>query len=138
MKTGIMSCQTQMFINCLGVFIMRGPFGQQTRRGRCPIEQRREFPYVRGGRGGGRGSPQSPRPLETLLRPQPPCSRPPARPPATPPRPYLPLESPCPPQMDGNSPLCSIGHRPLRVRCPKGRKEEGKIGRKKIDRKKER
>ena len=25
-------------------------------------------------------------------------------------------------QMDGNSPLCSIGHRPLRVRCPKEEK----------------
>ena len=26
-------------------------------------------------------------------------------------------------RMDGNSPLCSIGHRPLRVRCPK--KDQG-------------
>ena len=45
----------------------------------------------------------APRPLETLSRPQAPCSRPPATP--HPPRPCLPLESPCPPQTDGNPPL---------------------------------
>ena len=35
---------------------------------------------------------------------------------------------------DGNSPLCSIGHRPLRFRCPKGEEEgqeEGEDKRKK-------
>ena len=37
-----------------------------------------------------------------------------------PPRPNLPLESPCPPRTDGNSPLCSIGHHPLWVHCSKG------------------
>ena len=35
-----------------------------------------------------------------------------------PPKPRLSSESPCPPRTDGNSPLCSIGHRPLQVRYP--------------------
>ena len=38
---------------------------------------------------------------------------------------------------DGNSPLCSIGHRPLWVRCPKGTKKNV-IKKKKRDRKEER
>ena len=42
----------------------------------------------------------APRPLETLPRPQLPCSRPPATPPFSR-RPRLPLESPCPPRTDG-------------------------------------
>ena len=28
--------------------------------------------------------------------------------------------------MDGNSPLCSIGHLPLQVHCPKRKKKEGR------------
>ena len=61
-------------------FIDCNPFGQRTRRGRCPIEQRGEFPSVRTSE---RTSvlpsrPQPPRPLDTRPRPQPPCSRPPA------------------------------------------------------------
>ena len=97
------------------------PFGQRTRRGRCPIEQRGEFsvrPSVRTNertseRTSVRTSPEgpappgpqplgplqapAPRPLETLPRPQPPCSRPPASPFQA----HLPLESPCPPRTDG-------------------------------------
>ena len=123
--------------SCSSSFPPPSLFGQRTRKGRCPIEHRGEFPSVRPSertserpsvRGPEGPAPPSrpqplgpvqvpaPRPLESLPRPQPSCSRPPATPP--PPRAELPLESPCPPRTDGNSPLCSIGHHPLRFCYP--------------------
>ena len=83
-------------------------FGQRTRRGRCPIEhggisvQAPAFPP-----GPERPFPGlGPAPLFQSSSHPSPTAR-------------LPLESPGPPRTDRNSPLCSIGHRPLRVRCPK-------------------
>ena len=87
-------------------FAGKPAFGQRTRRGRCPIGQRGEFSVHPSERTSERTNertsvrtspegpapppdpslsalsrPQPPRPLETLPRPQLPCSRPPATPP---------------------------------------------------------
>ena len=128
-------------LNKVFMQLLSNVFGQRTRRGRCPIEQRGEFsvrPNVRPSErtnertnerpsGPLRVQPppppqplsplQAPRPLETLPRPQLPCSRSPATPPF-PPGPISPYRAPAPHGRTENSPLCSIGHRPLRVRCP--------------------
>ena len=77
------------------------PFVLRTRKGRCPIEQRGEFPSVRASERTNKTNERppkplqapahlqapAPRPLDTRPRPQPPCSRPPATP--LPPRPHI-------------------------------------------------
>ena len=55
----------------------------------------------------------APQALREPPQPQPPCSRPPATPQAP-----SPLREPLPPTDGQKFPLCSIGHCPIRVRCP--------------------